>query len=144
MGMAALPGSRSAVVGFEGTLGSFGMSGGTVVLPGGFTFEIPFGRSLDKDGNIQLDSGWSGIGGVLPTIPIPRNKTNLIALHSGVGDVELDFGVSVLGDLLCEAELASHCGGAQRVSIGNCFVCCGHFHLSAAGCSEKAIGAFCK
>jgi carboxyl-terminal processing protease len=36
-----LPKSRSQVVGFEGTCGSFGMSGGTIIFPGDFGLQFP-------------------------------------------------------------------------------------------------------
>eukprot|EP01052_Picozoa_sp_SAG31_P023678 SAG31_NODE_1968_length_6780_cov_1.940129_1_plen_528_part_00 len=67
-----------AVSGFDGTLGSFGMDGGTVVLPGNITFEFPFGRSLGVDDRIQLDSDWTGAGGVLPTKRLVRNSSDTI------------------------------------------------------------------
>ena len=104
MGIARLDPSRAAVTGFEGTLGSFGMSGGTIMLPGDFAFEIPFGRSIDAQDRIQLDSDWTGAGGVLPTRPLARDSANLIAfvqqrLGAG-GDVELDWALAVLLEMM--------------------------------------------
>ena len=109
-GFADLSPSRAAVTGFEGTLGSFGMSGGTMVMPSDFTFELPFGRSLDKEGVIQIDSDWTGKGGVQPTVPLPRTPANLQAFiqqrmgsvehrYNSHGDVELDWALSVLSNL---------------------------------------------
>jgi len=77
-GIAELPSSRSAVVGFDGTTGCFGMSGGTVVVPGDIEISFPFGRSLDRNNIIQVDSDFTGVGGVLPTVPIVRNSSNAI------------------------------------------------------------------
>ena len=97
MGIAALDKKRAAVTGWETTLGSFGMSGGTVVLPGDVTFEVPFGRSLDKDSRIQIDSDWTLAGGIAPTVLLPRTRENIVAFHeSGAGDVELAFAVETL------------------------------------------------
>lgn len=106
-GFAQLSPSRAAVTGFEGTLGSFGMSGGTVVMPGDFTLQFPFGRSLDAAGRIQIDSDHTGAGGVLPTAPLARNSSNLIEFVGqriagenalGAGDVEMAWALSVLAE----------------------------------------------
>ena len=75
------------------------------MLPGDFTFEIPFGRSIDANDRIQLDSDWTGAGGVLPTRPLVRNTTNLIAFvqqraGAATGDVELDWAMRQLHDLM--------------------------------------------
>ena len=50
------------------------------MLPGYLVFEVPFGRSLVEDGTIQLDSDWSGIGGLLPSESgkLARNSTNVM------------------------------------------------------------------
>ena len=94
----------SAVTGFDGTLGSFGMDGKGVLLPSNIYFAFPHGRSLDKNNVIQLDSDYTGRGGVVPTKPLIRNKENVIAFaeqgFTRKGDVELDWAVSVAKDLL--------------------------------------------
>ena len=114
-GFAQLEPGRAAVTGFEGTLGSFGMDGGTVVLPGDTTFAVPYGRSLDASGTIQIDSDWTGAGGILPTARLARNRTNMLRFvaarlatalsdpSTGASgrfdeddDVELDWALSVL------------------------------------------------
>ena len=67
------------VVGFEGTAASFGSAGSTTKLPGGWTLSWPAGRSLDRQGRIQLDSDHTGTGGVTPTIRVPSTVDNLVA-----------------------------------------------------------------
>jgi carboxyl-terminal processing protease len=104
-GFSELARSRSQIVGFEGTTGSFGMSGGKIVLPGNIGMEFPFGRSLDKSGRIQIDSDVSGTGGILATVPIPRNATNLVAWVQGrvpstPRDIELEFAEAELALLI--------------------------------------------
>ncbi len=85
------------VVGFWGTNGSFGMTGGQAFLPGGYTIGFPIGRSLDKYKTIQLDSR-NGIGGVSPSIPIPMTAENAIKLGA-LEDVELEYAVSILDNM---------------------------------------------
>eukprot|EP01043_Picozoa_sp_COSAG02_P040897 COSAG02_NODE_3345_length_6897_cov_4.834951_2_plen_99_part_00 len=80
------------------------------MLPGDFTFEIPFGRSIDANDQIQLDSDWTGAGGVLPTRRLVRNATNLIAFvqqraGTATGDVELDWAMRQLHDLMGKHQL---------------------------------------
>lgn len=125
-GFTYLPNSRVAITGFDGTTGCFGMSGGTIVMPGDTEVSFPFGRSLDANNVIQIDSDWTGVGGVSPTVPVERNSSNLInfvqqkldehgqccheqctkpCTSGGIPntetwhDVELDFALSVLKGL---------------------------------------------
>ena len=103
-GFAQLSPKRAAVTGFDGTLGSFGMSGATVVMPSDFTLQLPFGRSLDAAGKIQIDSEFSGEGGVLPTARLVSNSSNLIEfvrqrIDGNEHDIELSWAVSVLARL---------------------------------------------
>lgn len=67
-----------AVVGFEGTAASFGSAGSTTTLPGGWALDWPAGRSLDRDGVIQLDSDHTLEGGVQPTVRVPWTAENRI------------------------------------------------------------------
>lgn len=81
-------------LGFYGTNGSFGMAGAKVEMPGRITVDYPYGQSLDKDKNIQLDSR-SGIGGVSPSIRIPMTEENALRIANGE-DVELDEALQIL------------------------------------------------
>lgn len=95
MAISRLP--DTAVIGFHGTAGSFGMVGNAIVLPGDIAFSYPHGQSLDRDGKVQLDSApaassggivWQG--GVQPSIRVPLTAELLIA-HAGGRDVELEY-----------------------------------------------------
>jgi carboxyl-terminal processing protease len=92
MGIARLP--QGSVIGFHGTNGSFGMTGGEIAMPGGYTIEYPFGRSVDKNGVIQLDSR-NGIGGVVPNPRVPKTLENVLAFAADI-DVELQYAVKYL------------------------------------------------
>lgn len=92
MGIQRLPQGR--VIGFHGTNGSFGMVGGGIVMPGGYSIGYPYGRSVDKNGVVQLDSK-NGIGGVAPNPRVPKTLENVLAYAAGV-DVELQYAVRYL------------------------------------------------
>jgi len=97
MGIKDSPNGR--VVGFYGTNGSFGITGGTIIMP--FQSELkfgllyPIGRSLDANFVVQIDSGKDGKGGVLPTDRVPRTLENILAYANG-DDVELQFAITLL------------------------------------------------
>lgn len=95
MGLKNLPNCH--VVGFYGSNGSFGISGLKVSLPGGYDIMFPFGRSLDKNKIIQIDSQ-NGIGGVTPDIRIPMTEERAIRVGKGE-DVELEYAINVLEDM---------------------------------------------
>ncbi|WP_364140027.1 S41 family peptidase [Paenibacillus sp. LPE1-1-1.1] len=63
------------IVGFTPTNGSFGVVSSPILvnMPGGYTIQLPDGRSLNKDKNIQGDVDRYGQGGVTPDIRIPLN-----------------------------------------------------------------------
>lgn len=92
MGIARLP--QGSVIGFHGTNGSFGMTGGEIPMPGGYIIKYPFGRSVDQSGVIQLDSR-NGIGGVAPHPRVPKTLENVLAFAAGT-DIELQYAVKYL------------------------------------------------
>ncbi len=92
LGIKNLPNGET--LGFYGTNGSFGMAGAQVKMPGGITIDYPFGQSLDKDKNVQLDSQ-NGIGGVSPSIRIPMTEENALRIANGE-DVELKEALRIL------------------------------------------------
>jgi carboxyl-terminal processing protease len=92
MGISRLP--KGKVIGFHGTNGSFGMVGGEIALPGGYAIGYPFGRSVDQNGVVQLDSR-NGIGGVTPNPRVPKTLENVLAFAAGI-DVELQYAIDVL------------------------------------------------
>ncbi|MDQ5987409.1 MAG: hypothetical protein CSYNP_03149 [Syntrophus sp. SKADARSKE-3] len=92
MGIARL--NQGSVIGFHGTNGSFGMVGGSIKMPGGYTISYPFGRSIDINGMVQLDSR-NGRGGVSPTLRVPKTIENVLAYAAGT-DVELQYAIGYL------------------------------------------------
>lgn len=82
---------RGRVVSFYGTNGSFGMTGGKALMPEGYSIEFPYGRSLDENRIIQLDSQ-NGIGGVIPDVRVPMTQENALKM-ANQEDVELQFAV---------------------------------------------------
>jgi len=89
-----------AVVGFEGTAASFGSSGSTIALPGGWTLTYPAGRSLDIDGAIQLDSDHTLEGGVQPTHRAPWTVESRLAHAADPDGFLIDYAVgTVLGGM---------------------------------------------
>jgi carboxyl-terminal processing protease len=85
------------VIGFSGTNGSFGMVGGEIALPGGYSIGYPFGRSVDAAGQVQLDSR-NGVGGVASGLRVPKTLENVLALAAGT-DVELQYAIKYLSGL---------------------------------------------
>ena len=86
MGIRNLPNGET--IGFYGTSGSFGLAGAEITMPGGLTVHYPNGRSLDADGQIQIDSR-NGVGGVSPSVRVEMTEESAIRVASGV-DVELE------------------------------------------------------
>ena len=93
--LAKLP--KGKVIGFHGTNGSFGMVGGMILLPGGYSIGYPFGRSVDRNGIVQLDSR-NGIGGARPNLRVPKTAENVLAFAAGT-DVELEYALKYLSGL---------------------------------------------
>lgn len=86
------------VFGFEGTAASFGSTGSSIDLPGGWKLRFPGGRSLDVNGAIQLDSDETLEGGVSPTHRIPWTEDNWIRHHRG-DDVVLEAATTWLQEV---------------------------------------------
>lgn len=63
-------------------------------MPGGCTISYPFGRSIDENGVIQLDSR-NGSGGVAPNPKVPKTLENVLAFAAGT-DVELQYAIKYL------------------------------------------------
>jgi len=90
---------RTDVVGFWGSYGSFGISGGFVEMPMGFAVYYPPGRSLDADLMIQIDSDAGLAGGVHPDIRVPLDRENFNDAFINNIDVELERAVERLFEL---------------------------------------------
>ena len=85
---------QGRTVGFHGTNGSFGLAGGEIIMPGGYTIKYPYGPSLDRQGLVQVDSRF-GEGGVTPDLRVPKNVQNVLAFAEGF-DVELEYAIEYL------------------------------------------------
>lgn len=92
LGIRNLPNGET--LGFFGTNGSFGMTGGEALMPSGLAIRWPEGQSLDENRQIQIDSR-KGIGGVAPTIRIPMTRENALLIAEGE-DVELAEALALL------------------------------------------------
>ena len=57
----------------------------------------PFGRALDRNEQIQIDSRL-GEGGVTPDLRVPRDVEHILAFAEGI-DVELKYAVDHLDRL---------------------------------------------
>lgn len=92
LGIRRLP--RGRTVGFHGTNGSFGMAGDGVLMPGGFHVGWPYGRSLNANKVVQLDTR-DGRGGVAPEVRVPATLRNVSRSLRGE-DVVLEYGLREL------------------------------------------------
>ena len=72
------------------------MAGETIVMPGGYTMEFPFGRTVDRNGIIQLDSR-GGMTDVAPNPRAPKTVKNVLAFAAGT-DIELQYAIKYLKD----------------------------------------------
>jgi carboxyl-terminal processing protease len=90
---------RGRTLGFDATAGYFGIDGGTIKLPGQIEVDFPIGASLDSKRRIQLDSDYTGKGGVSPQVRVPRTYGNMLAIGRGQ-DVELQAAEGELTEML--------------------------------------------
>jgi carboxyl-terminal processing protease len=90
---------RGRTLGFDSTAGYLGIDGGSIKLPGQIEVNYPIGASLDANGRIQLDSDYTGKGGVSPQVRIPRTYDNMLAVGQGQ-DVELKAAERELAKML--------------------------------------------
>ncbi len=86
------------VIGQHGTNGSFGVSNfGTIYRLPEKQYIIFFeGRSLDENKEIQVDSDWTGKGGIEPDIRVPMTYENVRAQYKDGKDVILNAAVDYL------------------------------------------------
>lgn len=66
-------------------------------MPEGIDIRYPYGRSLNKEGVIQLDSR-NGVGGISPDFVVPMTSENAIRFAKGE-DVLLEYAEKKLHDL---------------------------------------------
>lgn len=91
------------VVSFFGSNGSFGLVERQHFLfqpPSDLYLRYPYGVSLDQNDAIQLDSDSTMTGGVRPDIRVPMNDTVIDQLYLQGIDVELNYAVKELRNVL--------------------------------------------
>jgi len=129
-----LPKARAAVVGFEGTAGSFGLPGGKIWLPEYLRLDFTVGQSRNINRKIQIDSDADEEGGISPTDRIPRNKETVIGfvatpqvvtmetVRAGK-DVEVNYGLKILKEIVGhEKRLLKSFAARRRAGLGAVFV----------------------
>jgi carboxyl-terminal processing protease len=90
---------RVKIMGFHATHGTFGITGGDIIMPEGITLSYPVGRSLDAEGNIQVDSDNTGKGGIAPDIRVPMNYETAEARFRKKHDVLIEKAVAALEEM---------------------------------------------
>jgi carboxyl-terminal processing protease len=88
--------SQGYVLGLYRTSGSFGLTSGETLMPGGLAINYPLGRSLDENYNIQLDSDTTKNGGVIPDIRVLLTLEKMNAMYVDSVDVELNSAIDYL------------------------------------------------
>ncbi len=87
---------QTMVVGYDSTNGIFGEVGrGQYILPGGYSFQVPTGRTEDMDGSIIIEGP-----GVVPEVRVPRTGETMRAEYIDGEDVVLDAAVEALDNPL--------------------------------------------
>lgn len=87
---------QTQLVGIYATNGSFGITGGDITMPQDYVLSYPVGRSLDAQGNIQVDGNAAGAGGVAPQLRIPLTEETVRALFVERRDLPLEKAVEWL------------------------------------------------
>ena len=87
---------KAEIISFWGTNGSFGITPNTVLMPEGLVVNYPFGRSLDQNLEIQLDTNEELIGGIQPDTKLPLTVERVIKQWEEGIDVELEYAKSFL------------------------------------------------
>ncbi len=96
--------SKGHTLGFYGTSGTFGLTSGETLMPGGLAINYPLGRSLNENYKIQLDSDSTKNGGVIPDIRVLLTRENMIAKYVDSVDVELNSAITYLNGITSSSE----------------------------------------
>ncbi len=93
---------RCKVQSFYGSNGSFALVGYEHYLfpNDDLYFRYPYGVATDSNMRIQLDSDSTMTGGVIPDTRVPLNDSTLHLLHNDGIDVELQYAINELTNLL--------------------------------------------
>ena len=88
------------VISFYGSNGSFGISGAQFNMPNGLIVNYANGQSRDVNHVIQIDGNAEGIGGITPDLRVPINEKTLNAAIIEKKDVELEFAIQRMKEIL--------------------------------------------
>lgn len=83
------------VIGISDTRGAMGVPGGDVRMPGGIILSYPVARSLDENGQIQIEANAKGEGGITPSIKVPVNAETLLKMAEGK-DIVIEKAIELL------------------------------------------------
>lgn len=83
-------------VGFYGSNGAYGGTGGSVKMPKGYLVLYPSARDVDQAGKIVLESDKTGTGGVVPNFRVPRTLEKIRNVFVDGEDIELQFTTALL------------------------------------------------
>lgn len=86
---------RGKIISWYGTDGAFGMNNVQAIMPLDMYVMFPDGASLDKNGNIQVESNAELTGGVSPDIRVPLNEETVARAMDGE-DVQLTYALEWL------------------------------------------------
>lgn len=85
-----------SILGWRGTHGSFAINKKTIFLPADLSASFPQAQSIGPDRRIQIDSDYTGRGGVQPDWRPPLNENTFEAVFREDSDYLLGIGESVL------------------------------------------------
>lgn len=88
---------RGKIISWYGTNGAFGMNNPQAVMPLDMYIMFPDGASLDKNGEIQVDSDAGLSGGISPDIRVPLNRDTVERAMNGE-DVQLSYALQWLSE----------------------------------------------
>lgn len=87
---------QTRVLGYYASNGIYGeVARGQYRLPGGYSFQVPTGMTLDMDGNIIIEGT-----GVVPDVRVPLNEETVRQEYVDGRDVVLDYAIDVLSQPL--------------------------------------------
>jgi len=86
---------RGKIISWYGTNGAFGMNNPQAIMPPDMYIMFPDGASLDKNGEIQVDSNAELSGGISPDIRVPLNRETVQRAMNGE-DVQMTYALGWL------------------------------------------------
>ena len=84
------------IVGMFSSSGSYGNTGGVILLPRGYMISFPIGRNVDADGRVMIENDFCGCCGVTPDYRVRPDLTEWKQLLHEGKDVELSYALRLL------------------------------------------------